>query len=131
MQSDFDFVKAHKKKQESLIMALTPPGRERILSASPFHKGPTMAFSYTITIDDVEIDATVNATASGGSPGKYDGPYEDSYPAEPPEVEIDDVVGPDGKEIDFATLSESDQDGIIEKAMTSYDDSRDYDLYED
>ena len=44
----------------------------------------------------IEIPVTVEVDATPGSPGKLYGPWEDSYPPEPPEV---DVTGIDEKRL--------------------------------
>lgn len=84
-----------------------------------------MKINYKITIDDNAIDVEVDATVSGGCSGNYTGPYEDSYPSESPEVEINSIVRvDDDNPVDYESLSESDRDGIDEKAISSYEDNR-------
>ena len=88
-------------------------------------EGKDNDYTYTITLLEVEGNSYFH-------PGKYHGPPEDSYPDEG-ETEITSVVGPDGKDWS-ATLSDSENDSILEKiqedAQDGFDEP-DYDDYDD
>lgn len=63
------------------------------------------------------------AKLSGGSPGRLSGPPEDCYPAEDPDVEIDEIsmrLGTRERELEFDSMSAKAQDRIISDIIEDY-----------
>lgn len=89
-------------------------------------------FDTTITVNDVEINVTVEWSGTPGDPGVYSGPMEGSYPAEAPEVEIDAVYATEvDAEFEFGKLSDGDRDSIEEKALEAACEREDENPFDD
>lgn len=83
--------------------------------------------------DEGEIELQVLGHFSPGHPGKLTGLPENCFPPEPPEGEVEKVLGPDGKP--FVFLSSEEEARIMEQAVEAVceagdnqeDDGPDYD----
>ena len=76
-----------------------------------------VTFEATVTVGEDEAEVTVEASCTPGFPGTmYARNGDPGDPPEPAEAEITSVSGPDG-EIDFDSLSQTDQHSLYEKAL--------------
>lgn len=66
-------------------------------------------------LGDQALPATVFCCVSGGRPAQLNGPMEDCYPAEPPEITIEEVIVSGVDILDI--LSEETVEGITDQAF--------------
>ena len=94
-------------------------------------RSKNISFDTTITVNDEEVEVTVEGTWAAGSPARY---YEkNGDPGSPPEdaeIEVRSIIGPDGK-IDYDSLSDSDKEDIDAKMYQEGDEPDDFDDFYD
>lgn len=86
-----------------------------------------MALNLTFDVTIRDQQATVVAGYTPGDPGKYYGPPEDSYPAEPSDVEVESITLEDGSTLAFDDLTEDEQEAVYLAADEAYGEQSQFD----
>lgn len=75
-------------------------------------------FDTTITVNDEEIEVTVEGSYTPGYAGRWYAPNGDpGDPPEPAEVEVESITDSDGKTYDYDSLSDGEKERLDEKAQ--------------